>query len=107
MPHRAANGAYSGTRRDGARTGWSRPELISHRLGPRCRPEAVRPEEGHDDALHAEAEARGLSKAAARHVNVENLAEVLLVIVERAHRGRLLLRDDRDQDLELELLLFL
>ena len=66
--------------------------------------DAVLLEERDHDALEAEADARGMRAGAVCRVDVEDVAEVLLVVVERSDRGRLVLGPHRHEQLELELL---
>ena len=61
-------------------------------------------EQRHDDALQPEAEAGGVRDRAVGGADAERLSEFVLVVVERADGGRIRLGDDRDQDLELQLL---
>ena len=61
-------------------------------------------EQRHHHALEAEAEARGVGHLSVRLRDAEHAAEVILVVVERAHRGALLGRDHRHEHLELQLL---
>ena len=58
-------------------------------------------------ALQAEAQARSAGHLAVRRLDVEGAAEVVLVPVERADRGRLLRGDHRAEDLELQALVAL
>src|SRR5580658_5090373 len=83
----------------------SRPEPLADRRRPLRGDEAVRLEERHRDPLHPEAEAGRVRDAAVHRADAEALAEVVLMVVERADRGGWRLREDGDDDLEFELLL--
>ncbi len=107
-PRRARRGgarAASTSRRRCARIAATRAhghELLAHVGRPLRRVEAMMLEQRHAHALDAEAEAGRVGDGAVVRLDAEDLAEVVLVVVERAHRRGFLLGDDRDEHLELE-----
>src|ERR1019366_4159704 len=82
------------------------PQLAADLLRPRLDLESMRSEQGERDPLHAEAQARRVRLRAARELDAIDRGEVVLVVVEGGHRGRLGAGDLNDH-LELELLLAL
>jgi hypothetical protein len=60
-------------------------------------------EKGHDEPLHSEAEASGVSDLAGLGLDVEDLAEMILMAIEGAHRSWMLLGDHGHQDFEFQL----
>src|SRR4051812_13100582 len=90
--------------RRGGRWRCSGPQLPADLVRPARGVEPVGREQRERDALEAEAQARGVDLGAALAAQAEGRGEVIAVVVEGGHGGRLG-PGDRDEDLPLELLL--
>src|SRR5689334_25039029 len=80
---------------------------IAYFLRPAVHVEAMALEQRQRDALEAKAHAGAVRDVAVGGLDVERHAEMIDVVVARADGGGLVLRADRDHELELERLLAL
>src|SRR5262245_31113537 len=105
-PRCEADAAHRHWRRDPKGEG-SQPERLAHGRHP-CRPaEAVLPIEGEGDALQTKADTRGVRHVAVGGADVEAIAEMVLMVVERDDRRGPFVVSDGCDDLEFEALVAL
>src|SRR4029450_412387 len=105
-PRSEADAAHKHWRRD-PKGEYSQPERLAHGRHPFRPAEAVLPIEGKGDAFKPKAYARGVRHLAIGRTDVEAMAEMVLVVVERDDRCGPVVVSNGCDDLEFEALVAL